>query len=478
MVQNKRMQKTLSYGMGSLCLLFCGCFWLYWIIHNIYMSSKARNTVEGVVYINGETSIGRIDDDFVCATLDWWPPEKCDYGRCSWGRASILNLDLNNVILLNAIKAFSPLKIRLGGTLQNKVIYETEGNGQQCNSFVKNDSELFGFSQGCLSMSRWDELNLFFKKTGAVVVFGLNELSGKTIDNRSAAVGAWNSSDTESLIRYSVRKGYTIHGWELGVSDHLVDNILDPSSLDSVSHTFSSLQSILKSSGTRAVAWVGEAGGAYNSGHNHVTNAFVFSFWYLDQLGLASSFDTKTYCRQSLIGGNYGLLNTSSFAPNPDYYSALLWHRLMGNKVLSTNFSGTKKIRAYAHCSKKIQGITLLLINLDGSTTVQVYISTENDTSFSTSTSQESQNPRTKFATMSPGSRIGNGTREEYHLTAKDRNLRSQTVLLNGQILTVDSSGAIPSLDPINVNQSDPATVAPFSVVFVQIPYSNLSACS
>ncbi|KAF5461389.1 hypothetical protein F2P56_017493 [Juglans regia] len=398
MVQNKRMQKTLSYGMGSLCLLFCGCFWLYWIIHNIYMSSKARNTVEGVVYINGETSIGRIDDDFVCATLDWWPPEKCDYGRCSWGRASILNLDLNNVILLNAIKAFSPLKIRLGGTLQNKVIYETEGNGQQCNSFVKNDSELFGFSQGCLSMSRWDELNLFFKKTGAVVVFGLNELSGKTIDNRSAAVGAWNSSDTESLIRYSVRKGYTIHGWELGnelsgngigtkvsvdqyasdidslqnivkniytgfevkplviapggffdanwlsefikktpkslqvvtlhiyslgpgVSDHLVDNILDPSSLDSVSHTFSSLQSILKSSGTRAVAWVGEAGGAYNSGHNHVTNAFVFSFWYLDQLGLASSFDTKTYCRQSLIGGNYGLLNTSSFAPNPDYYS-------------------------------------------------------------------------------------------------------------------------------------------------------------
>ncbi|KAG2691444.1 hypothetical protein I3760_08G009300 [Carya illinoinensis] len=551
------MQRTLSYGMGSLCLLFCGCFWLYWVIHTSYMSSKstAGNTIEGVAYINGETSIGRIDDDFVCATLDWWPPEKCDYGRCSWGRASILNLDLNNFILLNAIKAFSPLKIRLGGTLQNKVIYETEGNGQQCNSFVKNNSELLGFSQGCLSMSRWDELNLFFKKTGAVVVFGLNELSGKTIDNRGAAVGPWNSSDTESLIRYSVRKGYTIHGWELGnelsgngigtevsadqyasdidslqnivqniyagfevkplviapggffdanwfsefikktpkslqvvtfhiyslgpgVGDHLVDMILDPSSLDSVSHTFSSLQSILKSSGTRAVAWVGEAGGAYNSGHNLVTNAFVFSLWYLDQLGMASSFDTKTYCRQSLIGGNYGLLDTSSFAPNPDYYSALLWHRLMGNNVLSTNFRGTKKIRAYAHCSKKMQGITLLLINLDGTTTVQVYISTENDTSISTSTSQESQNPRTKFATMSSGSKIGNGTREEYHLTAKDRNLHSQTVLLNGQILTVVSSGAIPSLDPINVNQSDPVTVAPFSVVFVQIPYSNLSACS
>jgi heparanase len=43
--------------------------------------------------------------------------------------------------------------------------------------------------------------------------------------------------------------------------------------------TFSNLQGILKSAGTSAVAWVGEAGGAYNSGHHLVTDAFVFSFW-------------------------------------------------------------------------------------------------------------------------------------------------------------------------------------------------------
>lgn len=65
----------------------------------------------------------------------------------------------------------------------------------------------------------------------------------------------------------------------IGVDDHLIDKILDPSGLDGVSHTFSSLQSILKSTRTQAVAWVGEAGGAYNSGRNGVTNAFVFSFW-------------------------------------------------------------------------------------------------------------------------------------------------------------------------------------------------------
>lgn len=39
---------------------------------------------------------------------------------------------------------------------------------------------------------------------------------------------------------------------------------------------------------------------------------------------MAASFDTKTYCRQTLIGGNYGLLNTTTFIPNPDYYRLLL----------------------------------------------------------------------------------------------------------------------------------------------------------
>ena len=48
--------------------------------------------VEGTVFIDWKSPIGTIDDDFICATLDWWPPEKCDYGTCSWGLAGLLNL--------------------------------------------------------------------------------------------------------------------------------------------------------------------------------------------------------------------------------------------------------------------------------------------------------------------------------------------------------------------------------------------------
>jgi hypothetical protein len=40
---------------------------------------------------------------------------------------------------------------------------------------------------------------------------------------------------------------------------------------------------------------------------------------------------------------------------SPEFFfpcSALLWHRLMGTKVLATTFNGTNKIRAYAHCAR------------------------------------------------------------------------------------------------------------------------------
>ena len=119
------------------------------------------------------------------------------------------------------------------------------------------------------------------------------------------------------------------------------------------------------------------------------------------------------------------------------------------------------------------QGITLLMINLESSTTVQVIVSTQSASSSDTwNLQQEFQNRRTKFSTTSYIIE-----REEYHLTPKNGNLHSQILLLNGKILKVDSSGAIPPLEPILKRVSDPITVAPFSVVFVVIPNVNVSAC-
>ncbi|RHN64038.1 putative glycosidase [Medicago truncatula] len=98
-----------------------------------------------------------------------------------------------------------------------------------------------------------------------------------------------------------------------GVDDHITEKILDPTYLDGVAGTFSSLKNVLQRSSTTAKAWVGEAGGAWNSGHHLVSDAFVNSFWYFDQLGMSATYSTKTYCRQTLIGGT-------------TVFSALLWH--------------------------------------------------------------------------------------------------------------------------------------------------------
>ncbi|KAL7093415.1 hypothetical protein ACP275_11G040000 [Erythranthe tilingii] len=548
--------------MGSLVwfLVFVVC------VCSFVCDVKGYVSVEGTVVIDGETPIAETDENFVCATLDWWPSEKCDYKVCSWGNASLFNLDLKNVVFLNAVKAFSPLKIRLGGTLQDKVIYQTEDNKQQpCTPFAQNSSRLFGFTEACLPLARWDELNSFFNQSGALVIFGLNALHGKSIQANNVATGPWDSTNAASLIRYTVKKGYNIYGWELGnelsgngvgvridvdpyasdtialhgliqdiysrnniitkpqiiapggffdynwfqqflsktvgsldsITHHiyslgagsqgnLVEKILNSTVLDNGAGVFRDLHSIVKKSQNPASAWVGEAGGAYNSGRDGVTNTFVFSFWYLDQLGASSTYDTKTYCRQTLIGGNYGLLNTTTFVPNPDYYSALLWHRLMGKSVLSTNFTGNRKIRAYAHCAKQSQGITLLLINIDGNTTVNAKIDVygrvmhmQNRSNIHHHHHHHHHHHRKSKGTPLHHNKqaSANNAREEYHLTPLGGDIHSQTVLLNGKKLTVDSSGVIPALDPVTVNSLEPLIVAPYSIVFVHMPNFDVSAC-
>lgn len=98
----------------------------------------------------------------------------------------------------------------------------------------------------------------------------------------------------------------------------------------------------------RTPLWMGEAGGAYNSGQNTTTNAFVSGFWYLDQLGGFATAGHQTHCRcvatrspscltsaahtgagsgcrcsQTFCGGNYGLVNVASHEPQPDYWKCV-----------------------------------------------------------------------------------------------------------------------------------------------------------
>ncbi|KAL1320518.1 hypothetical protein AAHE18_14G061500 [Arachis hypogaea] len=509
--------------------------------------------------VKGVTNIATTDENFICATLDWWPSNKCDYNQCPWGKAGILNLKILNdhCILKNwsisyyylSFKAFNPLRIRLGGSLQDQIIYQF-GKQKHCPTMRKKDNGLFGFSVGCLPRKRWDEVNHFFNKTGVKFTFGLNALIGKknSKEDQLNWKGDWNPNNAISLMKYTVSKGYNIDSYEFGnelcsegvsaridsvqyakditklrhivnslysnattrpkvmgpagfygkewfdsflqhvgpgvidgVTHHiynlgagvdrdLISKVQDPYFLSKIAQTFKDVSTAVKEFTPWAGAWVGESGGAYNSGGKDVSHTFVNGFWYLDQLGMTSTFNHKVYCRQALIGGNYALLNTTSFIPNPDYYGALLWHRLMGTNVLSISHDSSPYLRTYAHCSKQGSGITLLLINMENSTSFDV--SLVNDMNlYPEELASEGINTVNLMDSLK---------REEYHLTPKDGNIQSDVVLLNGTPLELTKSKEIPELKPkiVDASSSSPIKVAPHSIVFVQINNFNAPACA
>lgn len=120
------------------------------------------------------------------------------------------------------------------------------------------------------------------------------------------------------------------------------------------------------------------------------------------------------------------------------------------------------------------QGITLLLINIDGKTTVRVKIDF-NGTLHHHKHGHHSHGTRGDL--LRQWKQASEAVREEYHLTPMDGNIQSRTVLLNGKALIVDSVGAIPSLQPARVNSSELITVAPYSIVFVSMPNVSIPAC-
>ncbi|PPR84372.1 hypothetical protein GOBAR_AA36338 [Gossypium barbadense] len=65
--------------------------------------------------------------------------------------------------------------------------------------------------------------------------------------------------------------------------------------------------------------WISESGKALHGGAKDLSPTSADGFWYLDQLGMASTYNHKVFCRQTIIGGNYAFLNTATSIPNPDY---------------------------------------------------------------------------------------------------------------------------------------------------------------
>jgi len=213
------------------------------------------------------------------------------------------------------------------------------------------------------------------------------------------------------------------------------------------------------SSRTREL-WVGETSSTYGGGTGNTSASFVAGFMWLDKLALAANLQHSVVCRQVFGHAAYAAVGYDN-VPNPDYYTALLWKRLVGNNVLSVQ-DGLKEgrdVRVYAFCASANQQPE------DGGAVTLVFLNTKNETVVSMNFTNEET--------------VLTSERHVYTLTSFKGLPTSRSVYLNEKILlSVDSKTGVPvDMPPVILAGNLDIAVAPLSYGFIVLPNANAEAC-
>jgi heparanase 1 len=230
------------------------------------------------------------------------------------------------------------------------------------------------------------------------------------------------------------------------------DHVLDPEDLDNVARWAAAVERARDTNAPSAEVWLGETGGAQCGGQPNVSDTFVGSFWWVDQLGLLARRGEPVTVRQSLSGASYGLLDEDTLEPRPDYYVSVAFRRLAGHVALAATVSDPENLfRAYAHCTPPSApgyspgAVTLIGINLDRRHAARI---------------------RLEGATA-----IG---AEVYLFTASD--LTSRVPYLNHQPLRTAADGTPPPLVPASL-EGETLTLPNVSYAFAILPNARAEAC-
>ncbi len=186
--------------------------------------------------------------------------------------------------------------------------------------------------------------------------------------------------------------------------------------------------------------WLTETGDAACGG-NPWGATFLDSFRYLHQLGSLARRGVQVVAHNTLDASDYGLIDEKTLAPRPNYWSALVWRRLMGVTVLDAGAQPSENVYVYAHCLRGSKGgVALLAINAD----------------------------RTAAAALDVPMRS-----DRYTLTA--RNLEDSRVQLNGKDLQL-AGDDVPALKGAP-EKAGALKLAPASITFLAIPSANNPSC-
>jgi len=188
--------------------------------------------------------------------------------------------------------------------------------------------------------------------------------------------------------------------------------------------------------------WLTETGET-GCGGNPWAADFIDSFRYLNQLGTLAKHGVKVVIHNTLDASDYALIDETTLTARPNYWSAVLWRRLMGTTVLDAgNAPQQPGLYLYAHCLRDHPGgVALLAINADRTSAPEVSLSVPS---------------------------------ASYTLTAN--NMLDSTVMLNGTELKLTQSGDLPPLNGAE-HKSGTVTLGPASISFFALPSAHNQAC-
>lgn len=137
---------------------------------------------------------------------------------------------------------------------------------------------------------------------------------------------------------------------------------LQPKTLDEISYWAKEILELKEKYSPNAQYWLGETGSAQCGGEPLISDQFISSFWWLDQLASMAKLKHDVIIRHNLIDADYALLNPDG-SPRPDYYISYLWKKFMTGEVLDVRNNKDQKLRIYAHRKKDKEVIIAINIS-------------------------------------------------------------------------------------------------------------------
>lgn len=187
--------------------------------------------------------------------------------------------------------------------------------------------------------------------------------------------------------------------------------------------------------------WLTETGETACGGDPWASD-FIDSFRYLYQLGALAKLNVQVVMHNTLDASDYALIDESTLTPRPDYWSAVLWRRLMGSTVLDAGSSASPNLHLFAQCLRgKPGGVAILAINADRTKSERIHL------------------PQKSL---------------RYTLTSD--NLLSATVKLNGVELVAGADGDLPAMLG-SAQKAGSILLAPASITFLSIDNAHNSTC-